>query len=60
MVTIDCDLSYGPEHIGRLVTELRSTNAKIVIASPYAKNGHTTKIPFLRRFSAAQPTGSSP
>jgi glycosyltransferase involved in cell wall biosynthesis len=50
VVTIDCDLSYGPEHIGQLVTELRSTNAKIVIASPYAKNGHTTKIPFLRRF----------
>jgi glycosyltransferase involved in cell wall biosynthesis len=50
VVTIDCDLSYGPEHIGRLVTELRSTNAKIVIASPYAKNGHTTNIPFLRRF----------
>ena len=47
---IDCDLSYGPEHIGRLVTELRSTNAKIVIASPYAKNGQTTKMPFLRRF----------
>ena len=50
VVTIDCDLSYGPEHIGRLVTELRSTNAKIVIASPYAKNGQTTKIPFMRRF----------
>jgi glycosyltransferase involved in cell wall biosynthesis len=50
VVTIDCDLSYGPEHIGRLVTELRSTNAKIVIASPYAKDGHTTNIPFLRRF----------
>ncbi len=50
VVTIDCDLSYGPEHIGRLVTELRSTNAKIVIASPYAKTGHTTNVPFLRRF----------
>jgi glycosyltransferase involved in cell wall biosynthesis len=49
VVTIDCDLSYGPEHIGRLVTELRSTNAKVVIASPYAKDGHTTKIPFVRR-----------
>jgi glycosyltransferase involved in cell wall biosynthesis len=49
VVTIDCDLSYGPEHIGRLVTELRSTNAKIAIASPYAKNGHTTKVPFVRR-----------
>jgi glycosyltransferase involved in cell wall biosynthesis len=50
VVTIDCDLSYGPEHIAQLVTELRSTNAKIVVASPYAKNGQTTKIPFLRRF----------
>jgi glycosyltransferase involved in cell wall biosynthesis len=49
VVTIDCDLSYGPEHIGRLVTELRSTNAKIAIASPYAKNGHTTNVPFVRR-----------
>ncbi len=49
VVTIDCDLSYGPEHIGRLVTELRSSHAKIVVASPYAKNGQTTKIPLLRR-----------
>jgi glycosyltransferase involved in cell wall biosynthesis len=49
VVTIDCDLSYAPEHIGRLVTELRSTNAKVVIASPYAKHGQTTNIPFLRR-----------
>jgi glycosyltransferase involved in cell wall biosynthesis len=49
VVTVDCDLSYGPDHIGRLLTELRSTNAKIVIASPYAKDGHTTRIPFLRR-----------
>jgi glycosyltransferase involved in cell wall biosynthesis len=50
VVTVDCDLSYAPEHIGRLVTELRVTNAKIVIASPYAKDGQTTKIPFVRRF----------
>ncbi len=49
VVTVDCDLSYGPEHIARLITELRSTNAKIVVASPYAKNGQTTKIPFLRK-----------
>lgn len=49
VVTIDCDLSYAPEHVGRLLTELRSTNAKIVIASPYGKDGQTTKIPFVRR-----------
>jgi glycosyltransferase involved in cell wall biosynthesis len=50
VVTFDCDLSYAPEHIGRLVTELHSTDAKIVIASPYAKGGQTTKVPFVRRF----------
>ena len=49
VVTFDCDLSYAPEHIGRLVTELRSTSAKIVLASPYAKEGRTTNVPLLRR-----------
>jgi glycosyltransferase involved in cell wall biosynthesis len=50
VVTFDCDLSYAPEHIGRLVTELDTTDAKVVIASPYAKGGRTTKVPFRRRF----------
>jgi glycosyltransferase involved in cell wall biosynthesis len=50
VVTFDSDLSYAPEHIGRLVTEMRSTGAKIVIASPYARGGQTTKVPFVRRF----------
>ena len=49
VVTLDCDLSYAPEHIGRLLSELRSAHARIVIASPYARNGQTTRIPFLRR-----------
>jgi glycosyltransferase involved in cell wall biosynthesis len=49
VVTFDCDLSYAPEHIGRLVTELRTTNARIVIASPYAKGGRTTNVPPVRR-----------
>jgi glycosyltransferase involved in cell wall biosynthesis len=39
VVTFDCDLSYAPEHIGRLFTELQTTDAKIVIASPYTKGG---------------------
>jgi glycosyltransferase involved in cell wall biosynthesis len=50
VVTFDCDLSYAPEHIGRLVMELHTTDAKVVIASPYAKGGRTTKVPFRRRF----------
>lgn len=49
VVTFDCDLSYAPEHIGRLLTELRTSHAKIVIASPYARGGRTTKVPFVRR-----------
>lgn len=50
VVTFDCDLSYAPSHIGQMVTELRATNAKIVIASPYAREGRTTRVPFSRRF----------
>jgi glycosyltransferase involved in cell wall biosynthesis len=50
VVTFDCDLSYAPEHIGRLVTELHTTDAKIVIASPYARGGRTTNVPLTRRF----------
>lgn len=49
VVTFDCDLSYAPEHIGRLITELSTTDAKIVIASPYHRRGRTTSIPLLRR-----------
>lgn len=50
VVTYDCDLSYAPEHIGGMITELDTTDAKIVIASPYAKGGKTTNVPFMRRF----------
>ncbi|MGH9284546.1 MAG: glycosyltransferase family 2 protein, partial [Acidimicrobiales bacterium] len=49
VVTFDCDLSYSPDHIGRLVTELRATQASVVIASPYHRHGRTTRVPFTRR-----------
>lgn len=49
VVTIDCDLSYAPEHIGTLLTRLRADHAKIAVASPYMKGGETTGIPFGRR-----------
>lgn len=49
VVTIDCDLSYSPEHIGLLLTHLREEHAKIAVASPYMKGGQTTGIPFGRR-----------
>ncbi|MGH9157310.1 MAG: glycosyltransferase family 2 protein, partial [Acidimicrobiales bacterium] len=49
VVAFDCDLSYAPEHIGRLLTEIRTSAAKIVIASPYHPGGRTTNIPTHRR-----------
>ena len=50
VVTFDCDLSYAPEHIGRLLTEIRTTDAKIALASPYHPDGRTTNVPPVRSF----------
>ncbi len=49
VVVMDLDLSYAPEHIGRMLARMKETRAKIVIASPYMKGGHTSHIPFMRR-----------
>ncbi len=48
VVTFDSDLSYAPEHIERMVEALREQHARIVVASPYAKDGQTTAIPWRR------------
>lgn len=45
VVTLDCDLSYDPEHIGRMLEALRVNYARVVVASPYMKGGRTTAIP---------------
>ncbi|MBV8951099.1 MAG: glycosyltransferase family 2 protein [Actinobacteria bacterium] len=52
VVVIDCDLSYAPEHIGRLLYTIQDTRARIVIASPYMPGGRTTNIPFVRRLAS--------
>jgi len=49
VVTLDCDLSYSPDHIELMLDALRAEHAKVAVASPYAKGGRTTKIPFVRR-----------
>lgn len=49
VVTMDIDLSYSPEHIDRLIDKLRSSNAKLVLASPYMKGGTISNVPFLRK-----------
>jgi glycosyltransferase involved in cell wall biosynthesis len=48
-VTFDADLSYAPDHIGRLLDEITDSNAKVVIASPYMAGGQTTKVPRVRK-----------
>jgi glycosyltransferase involved in cell wall biosynthesis len=45
VVTLDCDLSYGPDHIGRLVDAMVEHEADIVIASPYIEGGEVTRVP---------------
>ena len=48
LVVIDCDLSYSPDHIERLLDAIVETQAKVVIASPYMKGGTCTGVPRLR------------
>jgi glycosyltransferase involved in cell wall biosynthesis len=49
VAVIDCDLSYDPEHLSRMLYAIEDSHARIVIASPYAEGGQTTNIPFGRR-----------
>jgi glycosyltransferase involved in cell wall biosynthesis len=49
IVTLDLDLSYTPDHIGKLLCKIRETGAKIVVASPYMKDGRVSNVPWLRR-----------
>jgi hypothetical protein len=49
VVTIDCDLSYSPEHIDLLVDALRRDHASISIASPYMKGGRDSGVPWARK-----------
>ncbi|MFQ6023078.1 MAG: glycosyltransferase family 2 protein [Acidiferrobacterales bacterium] len=49
VITLDVDLSYSPDHVQRLLTKIRETNAKLVLASPYMKGGEISNVPWLRR-----------
>jgi len=48
IVVLDMDLSYSVDHIEKMVDTQIITDADIVIASPYMKNGKVTKVPFTR------------
>ena len=49
VAVVDCDLSYSPDHLTRMLHTAQDTGARIVIASPYAPGGKTTNVPFVRR-----------
>ncbi|SIS37063.1 Glycosyltransferase involved in cell wall bisynthesis [Zobellia uliginosa] len=48
VIVLDIDLSYSPDHIGKLLSEIETTQADMVIASPYMKGGKNTDVPLLR------------
>jgi len=49
IVVMDIDLSYGTDHIEKLVDKLVETTSDIVIASPYMSGGKVTAVPFTRK-----------
>jgi glycosyltransferase involved in cell wall biosynthesis len=49
VVVMDSDLSYSPDHIGKMLAKMEESRAKIVIASPYAKGGKVSNVPWLRK-----------
>jgi glycosyltransferase involved in cell wall biosynthesis len=53
IVVLDLDLSYSPEHIGRMLSRIKETRAKIVIASPFAKGGKISNVPWTRKLFSA-------
>ncbi|MGQ0811350.1 MAG: glycosyltransferase family 2 protein [Nitrospiraceae bacterium] len=53
VVVLDSDLSYAPSHIGLMLDQIRISQAKVVVASPYAKGGKVSYVPWLRRVMSA-------
>jgi glycosyltransferase involved in cell wall biosynthesis len=49
VVTMDLDLSYSTDHIGKMLERIKETRAKIVVASPYMKGGKVTNVPWIRK-----------
>lgn len=50
VVTVDADLSYGPEYIARLADALEAQRVEIALASPYCAGGTVGRVPFYRLF----------
>ena len=50
VVTMDADLSYGPQYITSLSEALDKERADIALTSPYTKGGAALNVPFYRHF----------
>ncbi len=50
IVAFDADLTYAPSTIGSLVDALEGHRAGVAVASPYARGGRSTGVPWLRSF----------
>ncbi len=50
IITFDVDLTYSPDHIGRILDRLVNTRAKVVIAAPYRPGGKVIGVPWFRRW----------
>jgi hypothetical protein len=48
VVVLDVDLSYQAEYVVRLVDELISSRAEMVMMSPYMRGGRVIEVPWLR------------
>ena len=48
IVTLDLDLSYAPEHIEQLLHKIQTTQAKVVVISPYMAGGKVSNVPWSR------------
>jgi glycosyltransferase involved in cell wall biosynthesis len=49
VIVLDADLSYSPEHIGKMLAKIKETRAKIIIASPFRKGGKVSNVPWRRK-----------
>jgi len=48
IVTLDADLSYGPDYIYRLTDALAEQTVEIALASPYTRGGTVRNVPMYR------------
>jgi glycosyltransferase involved in cell wall biosynthesis len=52
IITIDADLSYVPEHIGRLLVPLETGETDVVLASAFHDRGQISNVPMGRKLTS--------